>query len=200
MDLENPPLAQGRDQLELALERELEAGERVRWKGRGMLQEALTRFALYLFAIPWTAFALFWTAMAWSATGAMDENAGFLSYAFPLFGLPFIAVGIFMLATPFLAMFKARKTLFAVTDQRLLRITITGLLETESIPANRIGSLTRKEARDGSGSLTIAVGVGRDSDGDKRTETFVIGKVADVMGAESAVKRLLNQGRRESAG
>ena len=103
MDLENPPLAQGRDQLELALERELEAGERVRWKGRGMLQEALTRFALYLFAIPWTAFALFWTAMAWSATGAMDENAGFLSYAFPLFGLPFIAVGIFMLATPFLA-------------------------------------------------------------------------------------------------
>ncbi|MCP5396189.1 MAG: hypothetical protein H6918_05560 [Sphingomonadaceae bacterium] len=196
MDLQNPPQAAGKDQLELALERELESGERVRWKGRGQPQGAMTGFGMYLFAIPWTAFALFWTAMAWSATGAMDEQAGFLSYAFPLFGLPFIAVGIFMLATPFLAMFKARKTLFAVTSQRLLRITITGLLETESIPADRIGSMTRKESRDGSGSLSIAIGVGRDSDGDKRTEDFTIGKVADVMGAENAVRRLLDEAKR----
>lgn len=188
------------DPLEAALRRELEVGETIRWKGRALPGSALGGFGLYVFAIPWTAFSLFWTAMAFGATqaGAWDgSGAGLLAYAFPLFGLPFIIIGLVMLGMPFLAMAKARKTMFAVTDRRLLRLTRLRELESESIPAERIGALTRKEKGNGAGSLQIAVGVGRDSDGDRQTEHFTIGKVANVRQAEAQVQRLLQEARRK---
>jgi hypothetical protein len=66
---------------------------------------------------------------------AFDGRFGGLGYAFPLFGTPFIVVGVGMLSLPFLPVFVARRTLFAVTDQRLLRIYLGGRLRTKSVEA-----------------------------------------------------------------
>jgi hypothetical protein len=65
------------------------------------------------------------------------------------------------------------------------------------VPAERIGLAERQEKRDGTGTLSLAVKVGRDSDGDRQTESFLIGLVADVMGAQEAVNRIAG---RSSAG
>ena len=192
MDLTAP----GPDTLELALQRELRAGERVLWRGRRLPRVAWQSLGIWLFAIPWTAFSLFWTTMAFAGAQAFEESAGVLGYAFPLFGTPFIAVGLGMLSAPFLPLFGARRTLFAVTDQRLLRIYLGRRLKTKSVGAGSIGPIERNERSNGSGTLKIVIGSHRDSDGDRQTDHFELGEVADVLSAESKVRELVDRTRR----
>ncbi|MBT8389756.1 MAG: hypothetical protein HKM91_04380 [Altererythrobacter sp.] len=185
-----PSAVAGPDPLELALSREMRSGERVVWQGRQIARVASSGFGIYFFAIPWTAFALFWTAMASWGASEMQSGTGALSWAFPLFGVPFILVGLGMLSAPFLPLFNKGKVLFAVTNQRLIRIRLGRKLVTKSVPARRIGPVERSENRDGIGSLRIAVKVGIDSDGDRQTEYFEIGEVHDVLGAHDEVAEL----------
>jgi len=183
------------DPLQLALQRELQAGERVLWSGRPLARVAWGALGIWIFAVPWTAFSLFWTSLAFYGAQAFDE-AGPLGYAFPLFGTPFIAIGFGMLSLPFLPLFGAGRTLFAVTDRRLLRIVLGPRLWTKSVPGERIGLIDRSERRDGSGTLKIVIGSHRDSDGDRRTDHFSIGEVDNVISVEARVRELSERVRR----
>lgn len=178
--------------LELALQRELDGDERVIWKGKQLARVSLKAFAIYLFAVPWTAFALFWTAMASFGVSAMEDEgpAGWMAWAFPLFGVPFVLVGIAMLSTPFIPLWQRGKVVYAITNRRILRLSLGRSLNVKSVPSERLGLVDRHETRLGHGSLKLAVRVGTDSDGDKRTEHFDLGEVADVMGAHEAIRRL----------
>lgn len=177
-----------RDRLDLALSRELRVGERVVWQGMKLARVEPLAFGIYLFAVPWTGFALFWMAMA--SAGVAQSDAGLWEWAFPAFGIPFVLVGLGMLATPFASFFKRGRILFAVTDQRVLRIALGRQLEVDSVPADRIGQVKKSESRDGTGQLKLAVKVGRDSDGDRTTEHFELGRVANVMEANRAIEAL----------
>lgn len=182
------------DPLEMALQRELQRGERVLWKGRLLPRLNIAAFAIWAFAIPWTAFALFWTAMAYVGVNSMEpEDGGLIAYAFPLFGLPFILVGLGMMAGPFMPLFFARKTMFAITNQRLIQIRLGYRLVTKSVDGRSIGSVERSERRDGSGTLKIVAEKYTDSDGDAHTEHFVIGEVANVIEAESELRYMREQ-------
>ena len=83
-------------------------GEAIRWVGRPSARRVFTRsLAIWLFAIPWTAFSIGWE---WAALGGWLSGKPSPSSAhtlfgivFPLFGLPFVLVGLGMMATPFLA-------------------------------------------------------------------------------------------------
>ena len=175
----------------MALHRELRHGERVIWEGMQLSRIEWKSFAIYLFAIPWTAFAIFWTFMAAQGASSMGgEGPGLLAWAFPLFGTPFIAAGLGMMAFPFLPLFQRGRVLFAVTDQRVLRIGLGRSLSVKSVPARRIGPVERQESPDGTGILSLAVRVGFDSDGDKRVEHFPFGRVANVMEANRAIEAL----------
>lgn len=178
-------------QLRLALERESRSDEAVLWHGWQSDRLDYRSFGLYLFAIPWTAFSVMWTALA---TGAManagDDGPGWIGWAFPLFGLPFIAVGLAMLARPFVPLIQRGKVLYVVTDKRVLKLAMGRELAVHTVPADRLGLILRHERRDGTGRLQIAVKIGRDSDGDPKTEYFEIGVVADVMGAQEALNRI----------
>lgn len=178
------------DPLELALDRELRRNERVLWQGKQIARISPKGFGMYFFAIPWTAFALFWTAMASLGASEMDDGAGPLAWAFPLFGLPFILIGLGMLSVPFLPLFMKGKVLFAVTSERVLKLTLRRSLDVKSVPARRIGQIERSERRDGSGSLRLAVSIGTDSDGDSQTEHFEIGEVPDVLTAHDRIAEI----------
>lgn len=195
MDLISPPQS---DPLDLALQRELQPGERVLWQGRPLPRVLVKGFGIYLFAVPWTAFSLFWTIMATGGAAASWDSIGPLSIAFPLFGLPFIVIGLGMLSVPFVPLFLRRRVAFAVTDRRLLRFVLAGRLRTQSIPGDRIGSFDRSERPDGSGSLSIVVGSHIDSDGDRRVNRFDIGEVPDVMAVERHVRAMQDALRRDS--
>lgn len=169
------------DSLSMALGRELRTGERVVWQGRPIRRLSLKSFGMYAFAIPWTAFALFWTAMASLGVGsAAEEDVGILVWAFPLFGVPFILIGLAMLAMPFAPLFTGGRVLYAATNQRLIELSLWRSLNVKSVPARRIGMIDRSERRDGSGTLKIAIAIGTDSDGDKTIEHLAIGEIPDV--------------------
>jgi hypothetical protein len=177
--------------LRQALERELRVDETVQWYGWQLGRTEWRSFGIYIFAIPWTAFSLMWTAFAASATWQMDDSgAGWLGWAFPLFGLPFIAVGLGMLAMPFAPVFQRGRVLFVVTGQRVLKLALWRDLVVTTVPADRIGLMERREQHDGTGSLKLAIKIGKDSDGDRQTEHFELGEVEDVIGAQAAIDRI----------
>ena len=72
----------------------------------------------------------------------------------------------------------------------MLKLAAGRALEVNAVPADRLGPAERREQADGTGTLSLAIRIGRDSDGDRETESFVIGLVADVMGAQQAVNRI----------
>lgn len=174
--------------LSLALSRET-GGERVLWQAAPIARIDPKSFGIYLFAVPWTAFALLWTTMAAAGASAFD-GAGVLAWAFPLFGLPFIAVGLAMMAAPFYGYYTAARTLYAVTDRRLVRLQLGRALKVHSVPGERLGEMQRSERPDGSGTLSFAVGVGTDSDGDRVTERFALADIPGVFEAAAQVERM----------
>ncbi|MEE4538414.1 MAG: hypothetical protein V2J51_08005 [Erythrobacter sp.] len=179
--------------LNLALGRELHSDEEVVWQGPQMARLELRNFALYLFAIPWTAFSLFWTAMAFAAFLGWEDGGweSWLGIAFPLFGVPFVAIGFAMLAAPFMPLWEAGKVLYAVTNKRVLKLRLSGKLHVQSALGRRIGRVDRLEDRSGAGRLKLAIWIGLDSDGDARTEYFEVGQVRDIMGAHRAISQLV---------
>ncbi|HEX8298697.1 MAG TPA: hypothetical protein VF594_05990 [Rubricoccaceae bacterium] len=168
---------------------ELAPGEMVEWAAQPDARRvALTGFAVWLFAIPWTAFSLFWTAMA----SLTVEDWTSLSVAFPLFGVPFIAIGLAMLSTPWWAWRGARRTLYAVTDRRAILFEASGLraITVRSFRPEALRDVRRTERPDGSGSLVFAQTEGRDADGDRTRTTVGFANVRDVRAAEGAVQAL----------
>ncbi len=143
------------------LDAELAKGERVVWSG----QPIAWRFVwpsvfIVLFGIPWTAFAIFWIATASGIAGHVPGEApGVFSLFrfFPLFGIPFVLVGLVMLSAPYWALRRARRTVYAITDRRALLIE-GGLLRgvsVRSIEPERLNDVTRTQFDDGSGSLIL---------------------------------------------
>lgn len=84
--------------LQSRIDLELESGERIQW-----MDMPIPRYFTpvstkhFIFAIPWTAFALFWT---YAAAGFEMPNLQTTEDLFCLFGLPFILVGIALFGSP----------------------------------------------------------------------------------------------------
>lgn len=171
-------------ELDAILRRELLASERLLWSGRPDPHKLKAVFAIWLFAIPWTVFALFWEAMAfmpWLASTRTPEPIQWtFGIVFPLFGLPFIAIGFGMMWMPVRALQKARRTIYALTDRRILRVTAGAKREAASVMIDQIGPIDVKADSDGYGTLRIQTGSHVDSDGDRVAERFEVAGVPDV--------------------
>lgn len=148
----------------LRLKRRLDQDERLLWQGRPIPSRFFRKgFALYFFAIPWMAFALFWESMAlgmtWSGGDQPHDVPFAASIVFPLFGLPFIAVGLWLLAQPFVLRRRAAHTLYAVTTKRALIFVED---KTEAWYSYDLASLPEHPAvktfGDGSGSILFLSG------------------------------------------
>ena len=182
-----------------AIRKELQSGERILWQGQPIVERVFKMaLAIYLFAIPWTAFSLFWEAMALSPWLAMSGNpeanktAQIVGVVFPLFGLPFIAIGFWMLSRPFALARKARQTSYVITNKRALVVTGGSMHETQSYPYDVMsGELNRTERRDGSGSLYFSSKKVVDSDGDARVEKLGFEYVPHVREVEEKLRRAL---------
>jgi hypothetical protein len=92
----------------------LRPGERVLWQGRPEVMAYSLRGAWYLvpFSLLWGGFAIFWE-ISTLRSGA--------SLFFSLWGLPFVAVGLYMIFGRILvARREAQRTHYVVTDQRVI--------------------------------------------------------------------------------
>ena len=164
----------------MRLDAELGHGERALWVARPRPRRQLRALAIWLFAVPWTAFSVFWIAAAGFSHGAPDAG----SLLFALFGLPFLLIGIGMLAAPFAAVAAARRTVYALTDRRIVRISWGRRTVTKSVLLTQIGPVTRSSGSDGYGDLTIETHTSSDGDGGRTTESFRVDGVPDVAGLE----------------
>lgn len=180
-------------ELEAAVRAELRDDEQLLWVGQPRPScYARRSIFLVLFGIPWTAFALFWMAgasgMLFAGTRTSPGGAGVhggvvaLFSCFPLFGLPFVAIGLGMLSSPYWLRRQARRTCYALTDRRaiLRQAGVFGSVDTRSYEPAALGRIHRREYAGGCGDLVFeeVVSFGRDSDGDRTTNTTRYGFLA----------------------
>lgn len=181
-------------QLETALRGDLTAGERVLWHGVPDPKYLNSGFAMWLFAIPWTAFSLGWTGIALAVYLSSFEKADtgavhIWGWIMPLFGTPFIAVGGWMLYQPIRLRTEAGRTLHALTNRRLLSVTLGKTRISKSVDLAKLGPVTIKERANGWGDVSVETGSSVDSEGDRRTDRFEMTGVPDV----ARLKQLLMQ-------
>ena len=82
--------------------------------------EGMAKIWFVPFSIAWTIFSLCWTLAAGSAAGRGRSPLGWL---FVLWGLPFIAIGVGMLVTPYFSYKRDLHTVYAISENRALAFT-----------------------------------------------------------------------------
>lgn len=187
---------------------ELEHGEKVVWIG----QPNPARFArsglfVFLFGIPWTAFAVFWIGMAvWITHGGAHKTNGpaLFGILFPLFGIPFVMIGIWMLTTPARMKRDAKKTVYVITNRRAIIFggnlgfgpfgRRRGELEIRSFKPNRLRNLARTQSSDGSDDILFSPDtVNQRRGGSPYPQAGFFG-IQNVKEVESLIKALADHG------
>ena len=118
--------------METSMQNHLLPGEEILWEGRPKILSGINPGSVgkSAFGLMWLGFSLFWTITAFLMTRAIpgnDATAMFFKVFFPLFGLPFVAIGIFIVfINPMKQKNKVSNTLYYLTDKRLI-ITSNGL-------------------------------------------------------------------------
>ena len=145
---------------QLRAQSELQSGESLYWTGTADPgRAALTALPASIFGIPFAGFSLFWISQAYHASSAMSKSSqnaftkGFT--LFPLFGVPFLLVGLGIVLAPLWAFLKGRSTVYAVTNQRVMIITGEGNRSVKSYTPADIVSVEHRERPDGSGDILI---------------------------------------------
>lgn len=144
---------------QLRAQSELQPGESLCWTGTAdPRRAALMALPAGLFGIPFAGFALFWIAAAYHGTQGISRSSNSFTHAFsffPLFGVPFLLVGLGVILTPLWVYLKGLSTVYAVTNQRIMIITGGNSRSVKSCTPADIVSVDHRERPDGSGDVLI---------------------------------------------
>lgn len=155
-------------------------GERIIWSGQPQQGLLLTARDIFLipFSLMWCGFAIVWTFMVASASVSEANAAAEVNGAagfFILWGLMFVAVGLYFVAGRFVVDAWVRRGLhYAVTDQRILiargapfaRFTVLSMAKLPEIDLNergngrgtiRFGQPVATRSNRGTGALAVAL-------------------------------------------
>ena len=140
---------------ETTLTQNLDRGERLLWSGQPRSGIRLRGQDAYLipFSIMWGGFAIFWEYMALTQA---SKAPGPVGVVFPLFGLPFVAVGLYLIFGRFFADARSRaRTFYGVTSERI--IIVSGLFsqQTKSLQLRTLTDVSLTQRSDGSGTITF---------------------------------------------
>jgi hypothetical protein len=141
-------------ELRQMVETELNDNENLLWAGQPKPgRMAIKSLPIAIFAIPFTAFSVFWMFGA-SGFKIPDFSQGGFAF-FPLFGLPFLFVGLGMFSSPLWRMRAAKRTIYVITDKRAIIFDGGFKTNIRSFTANQLQDLSRKQRRDGSGDIVF---------------------------------------------
>jgi hypothetical protein len=174
---------------------QLDSGERLLWAGRpAPLGVALGSLPMTVFGLLFGGFAAFWI---WAASGGMSRSSdGAFSGPgafFPLFGLPFLLVGLGMVFAPLWAYLGAKNMVYAVTDRRAMIIAGLRTKNVRSFTKEEIGEITRIERPDGSGSLMFASVTRASSKGQISVSRVGFEGIPDVRRVEQLIRDNLDR-------
>jgi hypothetical protein len=136
------------------IEGELQPGEKIVWLDQPLPRIFTIRTVpLILFAIPFMAFAIFWMAgAAGILKGLVHRTDGPLAY-FPLFGVPFLLIGLGMLLSPLWVRRISRDTYYVITDRRAIVFQRGFGMNTRSFTPVQLQVLSKRQWPDGSGDI-----------------------------------------------
>lgn len=176
-------------ELQQRVTRELQPGEVVRWAGQPDPSRLMRQgFLIWLFFIPWTAFSLFWI---WGAAGfRLPDFSGPFSF-FPLFGLPFLFIGIGGLLSPWWLRSNARYTVYVISNTRAFMLAGKRSVKMVSWQAGQLEQITRIERPDGSGDLVFDIEMRRGNRGSTVEHKRGFMALRDVRTAESFINTLV---------
>lgn len=130
------------------IRRELAPLEQVLWSGRpkqGVLLRGSDVFQIP-FSLLWCGFAVFWE------TGVARTGSAF----FMLWGVPFVAIGLYMVFGRFFVEARQRaRTFYAVTGQRVLIVSGVFARSVKSLELKGLSDVTLSEGRGGRGSIVF---------------------------------------------
>lgn len=141
--------------LDRAVRAELEPGEHLLWAGRPASGVRFTRAEVLLvpFGLLWGGLAFFWEY------SVLRDDAHVIM---ALFGMPFVVMGIYVIAGRFLVdAYRRARTAYALTDQRVLIISDAWRHTVDSFALSSLSQikLSLKCGRRGTISLGPSVGI-----------------------------------------
>lgn len=108
-----------------------------------------------LFGIFWLAFSLFWVFSAYMAT---SETTG-PSKIFPLFGIPFVLVGVYLLFfRHIVSYFKRKNIIYALTEKRVLVVHFGRSKYVQEYKYEHISNISLKTNENDVGSIYFFTG------------------------------------------
>jgi hypothetical protein len=116
--------------------------------------------------------------------------------AFPLFGVPFILIGLGMLSSPYWLARKAKNTCYILTDRRAIIVDggVFGSRTIHSFQPERLTAMSRTERKDGSGDLVFEQFTTRQGSGHTTTRRGFIA-IDNVRDVEELVNQMVNESR-----
>lgn len=173
------------------IEIEVKSGEFIRWIGqpipRFLTPESV---GVFIFGIPWTAFAIFWTYGAMGFQLPNLQKGIQINHIFSLFGVPFVLIGFAMLLTPLSVWLQAKQTVYLITEKRAIIFQGNRTVTIKSYSPKQIDNIFRREKKNGTGDVIITIVKKLDSDGDKITEEVGFMNLPNVQEVERLLKKL----------
>jgi len=187
-------------ELDAAVRNELKTGEDLWYAGMPSPSHTGRRmWPIAIFGVFFGGFAAFWITMAAAGTwfGGAQSGGGTGSGAasgvfmlFPLFGLPFLLVGLGMIASPWWAAGRARRSVCCVTSRRAMQIRCGSTLHVQSWTPDDLTEITKSVHADGTGTLLFARSQVARSRGRSRTVAIGFYGVPDPRTCEEALLAL----------
>jgi len=136
---------------------ELLPEEKILWADQPLPGRLFSPADLFLipFSLFWLGFSIFWMVMASAGARTAPGSIGII---FPLFGLPFVLIGLYLVFGRFIyTHYRRKNTLYAVTDQRII---IMNRMFNKTVRSEKINSITTIDKyvrRDGSGTISFGM-------------------------------------------
>jgi hypothetical protein len=173
---------------QLRAQSELQSGESLCWAGTAdPARAALSALPAMIFGVPFAGFALFWINSAYRAGSHISKRPDAFSRGFsffPVFGLPFLFIGLSIVLAPLWAYLKGRSTVYAITNRRVMVISGGATRSVRSLTPADIASVDHRERPDGSGDVVICTnGILRSSNASSQVKVALLGvpNVRDVV-------------------
>lgn len=134
---------------------ELLNGEEILWAGQPDTRILFSRSDIFTipFGIVFTVFSLEWESGAFKQVLNPNSKPG-ASWLFPLFGVPFVLIGLYLAVGRFFYKFwNKKRTYYAVTNKRILVVKNSRQRELRGAYLEAIPVINRSIRRDGHGTI-----------------------------------------------
>lgn len=183
------------DHLRGQVEMELRPNEQLLWVGQPIPSlYARKAIPIVLFSIPFGGFAIFWMFAAMNF-GMPSFDGDVVEMLFPLFGLPFVLVGVGMFLSPLWMSIAARRTVYVLTNERAMFIGGFWNTKVVSMGPDRLTEVERSQRSDGSGDLIFDYNITYYKN--RRSSTTPVGfmSIPDVRNVEHLVQQMVEDSK-----